>query len=220
MHNLSKDTETFSSRRVEALTDGVFAIAMTLLILDLHADEIGRVGSSAELWHGLSNMSAGLVSFVISFLMLGSMWAVHARQFDYIKTVDRHLIALNTARLLAVVFMPLTTSISSAYSHVALGKMLLPLNFFILTFLSYLQWRYASSEKRNLCEPLSDENRAYFKFRNNSVLMLAAFTLVLSIWLGNLAFVIFAITGFLNKRLFLYLQKHHTRKPEHLQHSK
>ncbi len=200
MKKAATQSETFSSRRVEALTDGVFAIAMTLLILDLNVGDFPHISSSADLWHALTDMSTGFAGFVISFLMLGSMWAVHTRQFEYVKAVDRHAVMINTLRLLTVVVMPLTTSIATSYPDVLLGKIILPLNFLALTIVSYWQWEYTAADENRLHKPMSVEDRRYAKFRNLSIIGLAVLTLLLSCFFGTLAFLVFVLANFVTRR--------------------
>lgn len=187
---LSSDSEVFSTRRLEALTDGVFAIAMTLLVLDLHIKDLGDVTSSGQLWRAIVNIDGSIISFAISFLLLGSMWAVHTRQFERIKQADRHLIMINTWRLLAVVFIPLTTSIAGSYDNLVLGRVLLPINFLILAALSYWEWSYAVSKKA-FYENLTTDGRVYADARNQAIIFLAAVVVVLSAFVGDVAFVAF-----------------------------
>ncbi|MBP7834795.1 DUF1211 domain-containing protein, partial [Candidatus Saccharibacteria bacterium] len=138
----------YSTRRMEALTDGVFAIAMTLLILDLDVTKFGQVLNNQQLVHIFSNdFSTTFISFLISFLLLGSMWAVHARQFDSIKYTDRTLMMINNLRLLTVVLIPFTTSLSGAYPDLLLAKILFPINFLLLSIASSVEWNYATSKE-------------------------------------------------------------------------
>lgn len=84
----SVNDATFSTRRLEALTDGVFSIAMTLLVLDLTTTNFGHLRTSADLWGSLSQESSGFISFTVSFLLLGALWAVHTRQFEFISRAE------------------------------------------------------------------------------------------------------------------------------------
>lgn len=190
----------FSTRRIEALTDGVFAIAMTLLVLDLKVSALGDITSSGQLWNALMAMQGSLTSFMISFLLLGSMWAVHMRQFEYLKRADRHFTMINTVRLLVVVLIPLTTSIASDYPDIVLGRILFPLNFLILAAVSYWQWNYAVS-KRKLYDELPAGLRQYSELRNQAILLTSVIVLVLSVWVGQLAFLLFMLTPVVIKHL-------------------
>ena len=188
---MSSDRQSFSTRRLEALTDGVFAIAMTLLVLDLNVAELGNAASNQELWHALTGMSSNLVSFVVSFLLLGSMWAVHVRQFEHIQEADRRLTAINTLRLLIVVLIPFTTSLAGTYSNLLLGEILFPINFLALAIVSWWQWQYAAKHLRN---DMSAQARHKAVLRNSAVVIIATLVVVFAIFVGEYAFLLFAAT--------------------------
>ncbi|MCA9333596.1 DUF1211 domain-containing protein [Candidatus Saccharibacteria bacterium] len=188
---MSSDRQSFSTRRLEALTDGVFAIAMTLLVLDLNVAELGNAASNQELWHALTGMSSNLVSFVVSFLLLGSMWAVHVRQFEHIQEADRRLTAINTLRLLIVVLIPFTTSLAGTYSGLLLGEVLFPINFLALAIVSWWQWQYAAKHLRN---DMSAQARHKAVLRNSAVVIIATLVVVFAIFVGEYAFLLFAAT--------------------------
>lgn len=190
-HHTEQQGQFFSTRRIEALTDGVFAIAMTLLVLDLKTADLGKVSSSRELLSVIIQHEAALTSFIISFLLLGSMWAVHTRQFEYIKKTDRHLTMINTIRLLVVVIIPLTTSMASNYQSFVLGRVLLPINFLLLAVVSYWQWSYAVSPKNHFDENLSSTVKKQSHARNVSVMITSLLVVIGSIFIGELAFLLF-----------------------------
>lgn len=186
-----KTKTLYSTRRIEALSDGVFAIAMTLLVLGLKFGEFGSANTSAELWQNIANNSTMLISLIVSFLMLGSAWSVHLRQFENIKKTDLHFIFINTFRLLLVVFMPLTASIAGNYNTLVLGRILLPLNYALITIVSAWQWRYALKEENRFDEGLSDKEREYFGVRNTAAIITSLAVVVGSIFIGQAAFMLF-----------------------------
>lgn len=188
---------TFSTRRIEALTDGVFAIAMTLMVLELKLDNFSNITSSADLWGALTGEFEGILVFIISFLLLGSMWAIHTRQFEYIAKTDRHLTMINTLRLLVVVCMPLAASIAGAYEHIVLAEIVLPINFFLLALISYWQWRYATTSPRQLAsKTLTHDILSRADIRNKAVLVVAFIAVLLALAIGELAFLLFIFLGF------------------------
>lgn len=136
-------SELYSTRRIEALSDGIFAIAMTILVLDLGISHMSQTISSRELWQELVKISPNIYNFMVSFLILGSMWAVHMRQFEFITKSDRKLTMLNTLRLMMVVLIPFSTSITGDFSANGLGRVILPINLLLLAIVSYIQWLYA-----------------------------------------------------------------------------
>ncbi|RVU28655.1 DUF1211 domain-containing protein [Streptomyces antnestii] len=110
------------SGRVEAFSDGVFAIAITLLILEIKVPE---VQGHESLWHALGHQWPSYAAYVVSFLVIGIMWVNHHQVFSYVVRVDRTLMFLNLVLLLVVAAVPWPTAMLAAYlrepgtSHVA-----------------------------------------------------------------------------------------------------
>lgn len=96
--------------RVEAFSDGVFAIAITLLILDVHVPS-----SSGHLAAALKRQWPTYIAFLISFAFIGIMWVNHHRLFNHIRRSDNRLMFLNLLLLLGVTVVPFPTALLAAY---------------------------------------------------------------------------------------------------------
>lgn len=96
--------------RVEAFSDGVFAVAITLLVLDLRVPI-----TSGSLVTALADEWPRFVAFLISFLVIGIVWVNHHTLFASVQHVDRPLLFFNLALLLSVVVIPFTTSLFAEY---------------------------------------------------------------------------------------------------------
>src|SRR6516162_2111079 len=94
--------KVWGKARVEALSDGVFAIAVTLLVLDIRIPELHRPVSSREAWHAIATLAPLLFSFFISFILTGSFWFMHHVTFHSLKYVTRALVFINLAFLMFV----------------------------------------------------------------------------------------------------------------------
>jgi uncharacterized membrane protein/catechol 2,3-dioxygenase-like lactoylglutathione lyase family enzyme len=105
-----------STDRLEAFSDGVFSIAITLLVLDLQPDH------SKPLAQALGQLWPNYVGYVVSFLLIGVVWLNHHTMFHYIRRVDRRLLVLNLLLLLSVAFLPLPTSVLAHAIHTGHGK--------------------------------------------------------------------------------------------------
>lgn len=197
-----KSIRRFSTRRLETLSDGVFAIAMTLLVLNLDAGEVHKVATNHQLWMALLAMKDQIISFLVSFLVLGGLWIVHTRQFEHIKESDNHLMWLNNFRLLAVVIIPFTTSLASDYSGIPLAQLLFSINFFIIILLSNLEWSYAVSKKSGLKNTLPEEERAKTISQHRIIIATAAAVVVLSAFINQLAFLLFFLTAIAQNNVF------------------
>ncbi|MFO0862750.1 MAG: TMEM175 family protein [Candidatus Saccharibacteria bacterium] len=179
--------ELYSTRRIENLTDGVFAIAMTLLVLDLVVPQIGGVVSDGVLLEALKGLSSNFISFTLSFIILGLMWSVHTRQFEYITKVNDTLVVLNTARLFIVVLIPFTTSLNGHYPNLIIGQIFYPLNLFLLALVTYIQGVYASRH-REFYREYSETNIRAGQNRSLVFLIVAGLVCLAIIPLGNMAF--------------------------------
>jgi len=101
--------------RLEFLTDGVFAIVMTLLVLEISIPEIAHPSLQVELPRRLLELWPKLYSYLLSFFVLGTLWTLHHRSFHSIKRSDNVLLWLNIFFLMFVALMPFTTSIVGNY---------------------------------------------------------------------------------------------------------
>jgi uncharacterized membrane protein len=103
--------------RVIFFSDAVFAIVMTLLILDIQVPEIPPDLVSAELPGRVLDLWPKFFSYVLSFLAVGTYWIAHHGTFRYIKSYDRNLISLNLLFLLSISFVPFPTALLGEYGE-------------------------------------------------------------------------------------------------------
>jgi uncharacterized membrane protein len=92
--------------RLVFFSDAVFAIAVTLLVLEIRPPE-----DTGHLLHGLAALWPSYLAYAISFLLIGQVWANHHVMFDHIRAADRVVLLLNTALLMVVAFLPFATSV-------------------------------------------------------------------------------------------------------------
>jgi len=110
--------ESYGTGRVEAFSDGVIAVAITLLVLDLRVPEpsadVGLANRLAQLW-------PNYLAYVISFLAIGIMWINHHAALRRLKAVDHAVLVLNLLLLLCIVVLPFTTSLFATYLDASSG---------------------------------------------------------------------------------------------------
>ena len=104
---VSTQSDLAETNRLEAFSDGVFAIAITLLVLELHNPELEE---GQRLWPALLNEWPQFAAYLTSFAILGIMWVNHHSMFRQIKRADRGLMYLNLLLLLWVTLLPFPTS--------------------------------------------------------------------------------------------------------------
>ena len=127
--------------RIEGLADGVFAIAMTLLVLDIRlpAGEMHTLNKLELLW----SFGPKILTFILSFTAAGLFWTVLTNHFNYIYTSDRNENVIAIFYLLFVSLLPFSTSFLSEhlYSRVAVGFYIF--NLVIILLIALLHWNYA-----------------------------------------------------------------------------
>lgn len=110
-----------TTTRLEALSDGVFAVAITLLVFNLVVPTVGH----ASLWHALLGQWPSYAAYVVSFLIIGIIWVNHHALFRNVARVDRPVLFLNLVVLMTIVFIPFASRLLAAYllsgsnSHIA-----------------------------------------------------------------------------------------------------
>jgi len=155
-----------STKRVEALTDGVFAIAMTLLVLNLDIPAMPN-GSAPEV---LTKLVLGLwpefFNYALSFILLAVFWIVHHGQFRFIKFIDHKLLWINILGLMLVALIPFSTSLIAEYGDVQIAALFFECNLFGIGSIFYIHWSYATG-KRHLIDPgLTAQTIVWSKKRN------------------------------------------------------
>jgi uncharacterized membrane protein len=107
--------EFFKPERLLAFSDGVFAVAITLLVLDLRLPPGPAEGDDAALLAALLAMGPKLLIFAFTFAVIGMGWLGHHRKFSHIRQVDGRLLWLNLLYLLALCLVPFATSVLSEH---------------------------------------------------------------------------------------------------------
>lgn len=192
---------TQRTSRLEAFTDGVFAIAATLLVLDLTSHSLGKVGSNAELWHELGGMSQLFVNFALSFVLLCQLWMIHVQQFEHIARVDSTVVWLNNGRLLFIVLVPFATNLTTEYPEYLAGRLAMPVTFLMAIVFSSLQWAWATRRREVMLPDLSAEDARGYGRGSLSALLIAVVVVVLAPFVGSIAFVLFLLDGPLTRLL-------------------
>ena len=143
---LERGTEV---ERTSFFSDAVFAIAITLLALELRVPEIPTdPASGQELAAKLLEEWPRFVSFVLSFWLVGSYWIAHHRHFRYLRGYDRRVLVVNLLFLMWVVLVPFSTSLLGEYGHLQIAANIYAANGALAGLTLYWLWRYASRDPR------------------------------------------------------------------------
>ena len=107
--------ETNPNSRLEAFCDGVFAIALTLLIIDIKIPSTTEINNTSDFWHALQLIVPSIFAFVLSFIVILITWVNHHNSLKLVHKSSALFIYANGCLLLAVVFVPFPTSLVGEY---------------------------------------------------------------------------------------------------------
>lgn len=148
-----------TAQRIQALNDGVFAIAMTLLILKIGIPTGNQTAST--LVDFFSRISSQFFDYGLSFILLAFLWTAQHRQYHWIKKTDDGLLWLNIVFLLFVALIPVATSMYGSYRNLWPAALFLSVNLLLVFLTLYLMWLYATSHKELLDPSLTADHIAF-----------------------------------------------------------
>ncbi len=144
MHSLYNRVAGHNVERLAALSDGIFAVAMTLLVLDLRVPAAETVHSERDLWHVLVALGPRLLIFLMSVMTLGIFWVGQQTQLNHFARADRNLAWIHISFLCAVALTPFSTSLLAEFIHYRTALLVYWFNIFLLGLTLYWSWSYAT----------------------------------------------------------------------------
>jgi len=142
-----------SVERLQALADGVFAVAMTLLVLDLRLPET-EANDSAALWHQLTGLGPQLAAYLLSFTMLGTFWLAEHTFLERCRRSDRMLSWAALGFLFFVSTLPFSASTLAEHTHLTLAVLLYWAN--LLGLGLTLGWQILHADRNELVDDPAD----------------------------------------------------------------
>jgi uncharacterized membrane protein len=140
-----------NTERLAALSDGIFAVAMTLLVLDLHLPTAAQVHSEGALLAALAALGPQWAAYLMSFLTLGIFWAGQQTQLNHIAEGTRDLTWIHLGFLFAITLMPLSTRLLAEFITYRAALGIYWLNIFVAGAMLYWSWAHATHH--NLVKP-------------------------------------------------------------------
>jgi TMEM175 potassium channel family protein len=141
--------------RLEAFSDGVFAVAITLLVLEI------AVPTGDDLWRQLGDEWPSFASFFVSFWVIGIIWVNHHGLIDHLKRIDRPVLYLNLLVLMTVVFIPFSTALMAEHlksgADEEVAAVVYSLAFLAMGLAFGSLWTYITRHRDTLGVELTDE---------------------------------------------------------------
>ena len=149
-----REASAVGLERIVFFSDAVFAIGITLLVLDIHIPERGSV-APADLPAQVLDLWPRVAAYILSFLVVGLFWMAHHRIFHYIRRFDTRLIWLNLLFLMTIAFLPVPTALLAAYGDQPISAMVYAGVVTLAAVMELAFWSYASNGHR-LIDPALD----------------------------------------------------------------
>lgn len=174
--------DSHALERLVFFSDAVFAIAITLLVIELHAPERLQPYTSENLWRALAGQAPALLGFVISFGVVSLFWANHHRSMGLLARADQRLLWRNFGLLFAIALLPFPTAIISRYFPLAAGQQIY---LSLLLLAAVAQWRLlllAFREGLYLSPEADGREVALLRRRAAALALTVLFALLLTFW--------------------------------------
>jgi uncharacterized membrane protein len=182
-----------SKNRIEALSDGIFAIVMTLLVLELHVPNLPLTAPNVEVTRALIALGPKFVSYGVAFVSLGVFWVGHHLMYHAVRRADRTLLWLNISFFMLVSLLPFSTSVLNAFPRALIAPFLFGANLALVGWLLFFQWTYVCSQPGMLAAFVTAEHRAAVKFRMLAVPVATTLTAFVCFWSAGISVAIYLL---------------------------
>jgi uncharacterized membrane protein len=179
--------------RIEALSDGIFAIVMTLLILEFHVPNLPLNAPNVEVAPALLALWPKFVSYIVTFVSLGFFWVGHHIMYHAIRRADRTLLWLNIFFFMFVSLLPFSTSVLNAFSEAFIAPLFFGANLSVIGWILFFQWQYANSQPDMLADFVSTEYRKRVRLRMLIVPVATTLTVFICFWSVGISLAIYLL---------------------------
>ena len=195
--------------RIAALVDGIFAVAMTLLVLDLKLPEGLKMSSDAEVWRQLLELTGRFSIYTLSFIVLGTFWIGHHSLFHFVRKVNRGLLWLNLLFLLFITLLPFSTNLLSGHTNLQIPIVVYGINLLLISSVSLLQLGYLAHHAELSHDQLTPSWIANIRRRTSIPVVIVVASIAISFYKPN-----FALSTYWLLMVFHFLPGRHHRPPE------
>lgn len=184
------------TNRLETLVDGIFAIAMTLLVFNLYVPMVGGPLSEIAIQQSLSSIYPKFLTFVVSFILLAIFWNLNHKHFNQINHIDNLLLWINVIWLLFIVMVPFTSSLTGLYQHYTTPHLIFNLNMLGIALFLSISWYYAT-KKKFLTDNLDTKTITTINTINLSFIIITLLAMVLSFVIPQYCTLLYLLLPFL-----------------------
>jgi TMEM175 potassium channel family protein len=194
-----------SKHRVEGLTDGIYAVAMTLLVLELKLPDTAQLSTEEDLQRMLLQLLPKAIAWIISFFILAIFWLSHQRAFHFVRRVDTKLLWINVLALMFASLLPFSSALVGEHSFLFTAQVVYAMHMAALALMGIWQLRHLRAHPE-LCEangfPANVARGA--RFRCWSLVAVAALAVAIASFaprLATMAFLLMILLGRIGRRM-------------------
>jgi len=191
MNNYIKTVE-LGKNRIEALSDGIFAIVMTLLILEIHIPDLPNNAPNVQVAPALYHLWPKFFSYVVSFIGLGFYWIAHHNMYYAIRGSDRVLLWLNILFFMFVSLLPFSTSFLNAFRQSQIAPIFFGANLTLIGWILLIQWIYASSQPGMIADTVTKDYQNLVKNRLLIIPIIATLVILICFWSTEILLIVYA----------------------------
>jgi uncharacterized membrane protein len=170
-HDIFEHRKQFQVERIILFSDAVFAIAITLLIIEIRIPHFEGEVTQQMVVKGLKERIPDFIAFVVSFAVIGQFWTNHHRLFAYVKDYTPALLWLNLLMLLWIALMPFSTYLIMQYGGMDATWCWYSMNLALIAASLYLLWKYIGGRKA-LCNVYDDKPFLKYSYRRSMAVVL------------------------------------------------
>jgi uncharacterized membrane protein len=178
--------------RLAALADGIFSVAMTLLVLDIKLPDNLRLAGSAELWDQLMDLRDRFAVYGFSFAMLGVYWIGHHVHFHFIHRVNRPFLWINLLFLFFISLVPFSTNLLGGHANTQIAVVVYGANLLLIAVTMYANMQYLIWNP-GLTAGLTQKESTHIRRRLLLLILLPLVAIILSYFDTRASFWVFVL---------------------------
>lgn len=188
-----QDPFELGKNRSEALSDGIFAVAMTILVLGFKLPSLPPTAANVEVGPAILSLWPAFLTYSVAFIGLGVYWILHHMVFHIVRVVDGTLLWLNVLFCLFICVLPFSVQLVDEFPRAQIAPTLFGANLAIVGWLLAVQWSYALARPQLTVENLSRRYREAVGFRVLLAPVIATLTALICFWSVSTSLAIYAL---------------------------
>ncbi|MBL8515466.1 MAG: DUF1211 domain-containing protein [Betaproteobacteria bacterium] len=200
----STPADGMSKHRIDALTDGIFAVAMTLLVIELKIPDASQIRGIEALLGALGHLIPKFIGWVVSFTVLALFWYGHHRAFHYVHKVNGRLVALNILLLAFVSLMPFASGLTGEYARALPAQIIYSITMACTACGALLLNRYVYLNPQLCSTPMPEGVYRAARFRTSMLILISAVAVIIAMYIpgaGNSAFALMFVASPIARRI-------------------